>query len=538
MSTLAPSGLRGAAARRRERARARRESPEQARIGLADESSKRWWSRVRTAAVIGGGAIVLRAILGVGFANYDTLYALVWGQQLVRGEGPQYAIPIAPTPHPLMEALGFVFAPLGPGPASDAAVWAGYLALSACGYLIYRLGSEWFNRPVGALAAAIFLTRSPILSYGSRAYIDLPFLAFVLSAMLVETRRPRAGWPVLALLALAGLLRPEAWVFSGLYWLYLAAYGRVAFDSRTRRPRRIGAREGQHAPSSAGRRAPRQLVGLAFLAASAPALWLLGDLLVTGDALWSLTHTTRTATTLDRITGIGNVPQYIPRRIGEILRPAELVAAALGGVLALAWLRPRGRIGVIVGIVAVLVFAALAGFGLPIDTRYAFLASAILCVFCGVGVFGWMLLAPGDPRRRGWALAGALVMIALLASIPGEYDRVHSQFRNLARQQRIQNDLVALVHSGALGSSCGPIGVPNHAPIPLLALRLEEKPGRVVSEQVRRITQGTYVEAANARVSADYILDPHEPHPLTPSVPAGFKPTRANRSWLLYERCS
>jgi hypothetical protein len=27
---------------------------------------------------------------------------------------------------------------------------------------------------------------------------------------------------VLVLLALAGLLRPEAWVFSGLYWLYLA----------------------------------------------------------------------------------------------------------------------------------------------------------------------------------------------------------------------------------------------------------------------------------------------------------------------------
>ena len=26
---------------------------------------------------------------------------------------------------------------------------------------------------------------------------------------------------MLALLALAGLLRPEAWVFSGLYWLYL-----------------------------------------------------------------------------------------------------------------------------------------------------------------------------------------------------------------------------------------------------------------------------------------------------------------------------
>ena len=38
---------------------------------------------------------------------------------------------------------------------------------------------------------------------------------------MIETRRPRAGWPVLALLALAGLLRPEAWLFSFAYLAYL-----------------------------------------------------------------------------------------------------------------------------------------------------------------------------------------------------------------------------------------------------------------------------------------------------------------------------
>ena len=61
----------------------------------------------------------------------------------------------------------------------------------------------------------------PIISYGVRAYVDVPYLLLVLCAVLLETRRRRAGAPVLALLALAGLLRPEAWVFSGLYWLYL-----------------------------------------------------------------------------------------------------------------------------------------------------------------------------------------------------------------------------------------------------------------------------------------------------------------------------
>ncbi len=168
---------------------------------------------------------------GVGFANYDTLYALAWGGQLARGETPQYGIPIAPTPHPLVEVLGVVLAPLPAGAIEGVTVALGFLALSACGWVLYRLGSLWFGRAAGALAALILLTRVPVLSYGVRAYVDIPYLLLVLSAVLVEARHHRsggdgspdrpAGAPVLALLALAGLLRPEAWVFSGLYWLYL-----------------------------------------------------------------------------------------------------------------------------------------------------------------------------------------------------------------------------------------------------------------------------------------------------------------------------
>src|SRR5437868_1856474 len=48
---------------------------------------------------VGAGAVALRLISGVGFANYDTLYALAWGGQLSRGQAPTYDVPIAPTPH-------------------------------------------------------------------------------------------------------------------------------------------------------------------------------------------------------------------------------------------------------------------------------------------------------------------------------------------------------------------------------------------------------------------------------------------------------
>ncbi len=96
-------------------------------------------------------------------------------------------MPIAPTPHPLVEALGLVLAPLGPRAVEDVTVALGFLALSACGWVIYRLGAEWFGRAAGALAALVFLTRVPVLSYGVRAYVDLPYLLLVLSALLVES---------------------------------------------------------------------------------------------------------------------------------------------------------------------------------------------------------------------------------------------------------------------------------------------------------------------------------------------------------------
>ncbi len=513
--------------------------------------------RLGAPLAIAAGAVLLRLLSGVGFANYDTLYALVWGQQLARGETPQYGIPIAPTPHPLVEALGFVSAPVGPRAMEQIAVALGFLALSACGWAVYRLGALWFNRPAGALAALLLLTRVPVLSDGVRAYVDLPYLLLVLSALVVETRRPRAGAPVLALLALAGLLRPEAWAFSGVYWLYLflPAPDRVrAIWGPQREPNNTG-RRGEPDGSGASRelpasgpapnepdgrdvaRTPRQL---ALLVLAAPLAWVLGDWLVTGDAAWSLTNTHHTAAALGRETGIAKVPEYVPRRIGEILGPAVLAGAALGGVLSLVWLRRRALPGAVAGVAAVVVFAAFATAGLPINTRYAFLAAAILCVFCGAAVFGWTLLPPGHRGRRWWGAAAAVVAAGLVVSVPAQYRTDHHELQVLARQQRIQDALDALVDEGAITARCEPVGVPNHAPIPLLALRLETPPAEIVSAQVRTITHGTYVDPASEEVRHDYILNRNDPKETnTPAtVPPGFTATRISRSWLIFQRCS
>ena len=488
-------------------------------------SIERLRARFVAPLAIAAGALALRLIAGVGFANYDTLYALAWGGQLSRGSTPAYSVPIAPTPHPLLEALGLVLAPLGPRAAVNVIVALGFLALSACGWAIYRLGAEWFGWAAGALAALIFLTRVPVLSYGVRAYVDLPYLMFVLFALVVESRHRRvhdapAGTPVLVLLALAGLLRPEAWAFSGLYWLYLMGL----VPSWVRGP--------------SWRTRPRaEILRLTLLAAAAPLVWVLSDLAVTGDPLWSLTNTRHTAETLGRETGIAKVPEYIPRRIGEILQPPALAAAAVGGVLSLLWLRQRALLGALAGVIAVVVFAAFATVGLPINSRYAFLASAILSIFAGAGVFGWTRLATQDPRRRRWMAAGALLLVALIAYIPSQYHHAHRELGKLARTHEIEGELLALVDDHAINLRCGPIGVSNHAPVPLLALYLKTSPRNIVSPEAGHIDTGIYLDPADKEVEEDYVLDKRDPVEKHASVPPGFSEIAANRSWFVFQGC-
>jgi hypothetical protein len=131
---------------------------------------------------------------------------------------------------------------------------------------------------------------------------------------------------------------------------------------------------------------------------------------------------------------------------------------------------------------------------------------------------------------------GALVLVALLAYSPAQFRSADRELDKLAHQQRIQDDLLALVDDHSISVRCGPVGVPNHAPIPLLALYLKTSPVNVVSAQVSKITSGQYVDPASKEVEESYVLDPRDPH-LPVSVPPGFTEVHANRSWLIFQRC-
>ncbi len=249
-------------------------------------------------------AVVVRLAIGAGQVNYDSLYALVWGRSLAHGHAPDYGAGVVPpTPHPLSTLAGALLAPFGTD-ADLALRGVAFLALGAIGVLAFAVGRRWLGTACGVVAAVLVLTRDTILFYGGLAYFDLLFVALVLGALAIETRRPRAGAPVLALLGIAGLWRPEAWVLAGAYGLYLAL---------------------SPGAGSVGRRA-------AWLAAAAaaPVAWLAFDLVVAGDPLYSLGYTQNAATDLGRATGPSAVVTDLPRTLGQVVRPAAALGALAG----------------------------------------------------------------------------------------------------------------------------------------------------------------------------------------------------------------
>jgi hypothetical protein len=452
------------------------------------------------------GAALAWLLVGTGFANYDAAYSLVWGRDLARGQLPNYDVPVSPTPHPLSNLAGAILSPLGDG-AETALVVIAFLALGALAALTYALGRRWFGIAAGVLAAAIVITRQPILSFGARAYLDIPYLVFVLAALATEAKKPRAGAPVLIWLGLAGLLRPEAWLFSAAYVGYLAYH------------RRSG------------------VVRLAALAAAR------ADHLVHGrrdrhrrPAVVAHRHARGRAGARPR----DRTAERAGHRAAPARRdPARAGAAGRGGGLALAvaFLRDRVRLLVAAGLVALAAFCVLAAAGLPILGRYLFFPAVLLAILCGAGAFAWQDLPTDHPWRRRAQVIGILVLVVQIPFIRAQVDRIRDLSGALKIQTEIRDDLHDLASEPPLENGCQPLAVPNHRPVPLLALWLDRPPERILSAQLVQIRSGQYLDPATDRVLRNFTLDKRDPQRLTATVPPGFRRVAANRSWVLYERC-
>ncbi len=478
--------------------------------------------RLAPLASIGGGAAALWLVFRHGFVNYDSFYSLVWGNELFHGHSPDYSAALPPTPHPLATLFGVIAAPLGDG-AATALVVVAFLTLAAIGYLVYRLGELWLNRWVGLLATAIVLTRVPVLDYGSRAYVDLPYIAFVLGALLVETKRPRAGWPVLALLGLAGLLRPEAWLFSAAYLLYLAY-------TQSGRP------EGRLAPIALLFK-PGGLLPLTVLASAAPIAWAAFDLAVTGDALYSLTGTQDTVLTLHRQSGLLDALHYGPRRLGEIVREPVLFAAAGGFAVTLALLRRRVAVGAAATTVAVGAFLVLAAAGLAVITRYLLLPGTLIAIFAAAGALGWLSLDRGNPWRLRWAAFGAVAIVAMLVFAPQQANRLSDLRAKIADQERIRDDLHQTAGPIRAKTNCRPVAVSDYQGVPLLALWLDQRPSAIAAPGPGLNAGVVIFEPTSEETAKLFALDPQAPEVNLPAPLMSALRGPHDRSWVAFGNC-
>ncbi|MEX2108881.1 MAG: hypothetical protein WD827_08340 [Solirubrobacterales bacterium] len=504
-------------------------------------SGARSW--LTSTAWIAAVAALLLLLFPTGFPNYDTIYSLLWGRELAEGLSPDRGAALPPTPHPLYELFGLVASPLGDG-AIDLTMVIAYVSLGLVGYLVYRLGSLWFDRPIGAVAALIVLTRAPYLSNGLRAYIDLPYIVLVLGALVLETKRPRAGWPVLALLVLAGLLRPEAWLFSAAYLAYLTLTLRqsetrpVAHESAATRAMRGKPQIRGWGLNWRGGRSSREMVGLTALALAAPLGWAIFDWITAGSPTYSFTGTRETVDTLNRHTGPVDLVLYGPRALGELLQWPGMVGAAGGIVLGLAFLRRRSTISTAAAVLALGAFAVLACAGLAIIPRYTMLAAAVLAIFTALALLGWRLLDRDHRWRRRWQVFAAFVAAMFVIWAPNQYDLLHAVDTDLTNQSEIESDLTALADSDAFEPLCVPISVPNHRAAPRLAFLLDVRPSQIVSSsEQRQPDRGYFLDPASEFVIHNFILDPNDPSRLKTPVPSGFRRVAANDSWVLFRRC-
>jgi hypothetical protein len=342
------------------------------------------WAKIAFAVMCVGALIGYFAF--PTYPTYDSFYALLWGRDLLHAHLPDFRVYRGPTEHPLAIAFGMLCSIFGEGGARLMVLGsiASFIALVAG---LYRLGRLCFGPVVGVVAGLLVLSRFFLENLAAQGYLDISYVALIVWAVVLEVERPRRGTPVLATLAAAGLLRPDAWVLAGVYWLWCSWRA----DNRTR---------------------------LKYLAIAAigPVVWVLVDLIVTGKPFYSLNSTAGLAQELGRTQGLSSVIGSVWTFAVRIDKLPVLLGALAGIALAI-WLTPRRVRTPLAALVLLLgVFVLEGAVGASVIDRYLMGAAIMLVLFCAVAIGGWAMLERGTLLRRVWMGFAALLVVYGAAS--------------------------------------------------------------------------------------------------------------------------
>jgi hypothetical protein len=406
---------------------------------------------------------------------FDPWAWLVWGREAGRLEldtagGPSWKpLPVVATTvlavaEEAAPALWLVLARAG-----------GLLAVAGAAVLAGRLAG-----PVAALAAAAAMALSDWWLFNTALGNSEGLLAAAVlwAAVAHLAGRHRAA---LALLLAAGLLRPEAWPFLGVYALWLWRSGR------------------------------ERLPLLAAALLPVPLLWFGPDVLGAGGALGASDAARGTASPQSAV--YADLPALeVLLDFAELLTIPALLAAAAGVVLggtteralaaaALAW----------VAIVAVMTQAGYAG-----NPRYNVAAAALGCALAGVGIARLSSNSPPGRIRRHSSLPLALALIAgVLVFTAGD---IQDQVGELGDRADRRTDLQPLV-----GTTCAPART-NQPMKAMLAWYLDVR--------MEHLADRPEPPATVYQAPPGYAGEPPEPE-----LPSEYDEVKTSGDWTLYVSC-
>jgi hypothetical protein len=492
----------GIAARARRTASRRRSSPTS--------------SRVDTLAKVAFAVLCVGFLVGFfvfpTYPNYDSYYSLLWGREVLDLQAPFFQGFRVPTEHPLAIAVGALMALLGEG---GDRVW---VAMTLGSFLwlvwgIYRLGKVAFTPLVGAIAALLLLTRFDFAFLAARGYVDVPYMALVVWAAVLEASRPRRGGPVFVLLGAAGLLRPEAWILGGLYFLWMSR----------------GATWGERAR-------------YAVYTAIAPLAWAAVDAAVTGDPLFSLHYTSSSAEDLGRQRTLGQIPAALPEFFSSLVKLPVLLGALGGLGFALAAAPRRAAMPLVLLLSGIGTFVLIGLAGLSVIERYLIVAALALLVFAAVALGGFTMLQPGRLRTTWATVATVLVVLGV------GFTATRLDLTRLTNELQFRGDahtaLVHVLHEPAVTAAlrCGPLTAPNHKLVPDSRWILDLPRNRVLARADPKLARGRASHGVALYVTTRFAVFRHAfTNPVDPTSiqipPPGWRRIATSGYVAAYARC-
>ncbi len=498
-----------------------RRKPGSIRLARLSAASPGTWARA------GFAVMCVAALIGYlafpTYPTYDSFYALLWGRDLLHLHLPDFSVYRGPTEHPLAIAFGMFCSIFGQGGARLMVLGSiGSFVAAVAG--MYRLGRLCFGPLVGLIAALLLLSRFFIENLAAQGYLDISYVALVVWAVVLELERPRRGWPVFLALAAAGLLRPDAWVLSGAYWLWCSWRA----DNATR-------------------------VRYLALAAIAPIVWIAVDAIVTGNPLYSLNATSGLAAELERTQGFGSVLGSV-WSYGVRIDHLPVVLGGLLGIPIAVWMTPRRALVPLAAFALLLgVYVAEGAVGASVVDRYLLGAATALLPFCAVTVGGWAMLEPGSWVRRAWIVA-AVVLVAYGALSAANSISLSGLRTTLAEHEDFHKELAVALHSPRVQAQlhrCPLVSLPDNKLIPdarwildsvgqhdIVArsqARADAEHGDPALEQ--RIHAGSVaVYPLGSAIFVDAIVDPgDDPRDQVPLT--GFRRIYSSRFYAVYGNC-